>query len=1043
MDTLRICQQCRQPLPEKAPEGLCPACLAKVALGSEPAAPGATINIKPLAEAAPATRAAPDPAQLAAQFPQLEIIELLGMGGMGMVYKARQPRVDRFVALKILPVESNRGASFAERFQREARALAKLNHPGIVTFYDFGQTSEYYYFIMEYVDGMNLRHLLHNQPLEPRQALELVTQICTALQFAHDEGVVHRDIKPENILLNKKGHVKIADFGLAKLLGTTPDTALTMSQAAMGTMNYMAPEQRKNAQAVDHRADIYSLGVVFYEMLTGEVPMGRFEAPSKRVQVDVRLDEVVLKALEREPARRYQQVSEVKTNVETITATTPVVPAAPATAAVPLANAQPSYARSVFKIMTAWPMILSLLLCSALWFFVPTLSYFYGLCLLTASLATPFIQRGFKAASQGLRWCQLPPAVRRRGKRRMAAATVGCGVACIAAWSLFAGHTVEWREEWLFPKSHAYEKIGLAGHISSFHIPAWNTNSFARSGTMALKIYRKDSSLAMLTFNLPGLRVENDPRDPSQAGTPLTALTFDRLINWLHEGAGLDITQPQMQAEARQLMELFEPYRDAAPASWNQLAAVSSVVLRDFKIGGVKSGYAEFGAFIIAVPCVGLCIFYLLTLPMYKRTFAEGRAEIEAGRWTPPKLGMSNAPLRVEWVLKRSTLIWILFGFIAALICGIIGVIEGRTGTTLLILMSLGILIIVALQLHSRQKIKEVRERGLWPKLGDLPNLEQIKGLAQAGEKVLAIKLYREMYGVPLADAKAAVEKLVGQFTPIQKGQAVPAAAPPVNPVPPTPGLSSSTIRSELEAYNPPSQPGFASTMRKTSNLIVLACLLGTCAGLVPGISYTGSYWGLKLIYFQIPDSPMTVNGVERGSPAERTGFMFGDVLKSMDGATNLHASSHQTGSVVGEKHTYTVERGGKEMVLNAISTEPQLAAIWYEDITCPIAAALFICIGIVVFASAPVVPPPLWRSISVTIAGLVIAVALGIAIGAATFADRVAIYQRWPWLDVGKEWYFQQGLIGIAASVLVAILGAAEIRQRLTKPPTPTGAMK
>jgi tRNA A-37 threonylcarbamoyl transferase component Bud32 len=317
--SLPKCPQCRQPLPENAPEGLCPACLAKVALGSEPAPPGPTININPLAQAAPGTRVAPDPAQLAAQFPQLEIIELLGMGGMGMVYKARQPRLDRIVALKILPVESHQHPSFAERFGREAKALAKLNHPGIVNIYDFGQTSQYYYFVMEYVDGMNLRHLLHNQPLEPRQALELVTQICTALQFAHDEGVVHRDIKPENILLNKKGQVKIADFGLAKLLGTAPDTALTMSQASMGTMNYMAPEQRLNAQAVDHRADIYSLGVVFYEMLTGEVPMGRFEAPSKRVQVDVRLDEAVLRALEREPARRYQQAGEVKTDVESIT----------------------------------------------------------------------------------------------------------------------------------------------------------------------------------------------------------------------------------------------------------------------------------------------------------------------------------------------------------------------------------------------------------------------------------------------------------------------------------------------------------------------------------------------------------------------------------------------------------------------------------------------------------------------------------------------------------------------------------------------------
>ena len=143
-------------------------------------------------------------------------------------------------------------------------------------------------------------------------------QICEALQFAHDEGVVHRDIKPENILLNKKGQVKIADFGLAKLLGKLRRTlSLTGSQPVMGTFHYMAPEQLENAQNVDHRADIYSLGVVFYEMLTGELPMGRF-APSKKVQVDVRLDEVVLRSLEKSPERRYQQASEIKTEVEGI-----------------------------------------------------------------------------------------------------------------------------------------------------------------------------------------------------------------------------------------------------------------------------------------------------------------------------------------------------------------------------------------------------------------------------------------------------------------------------------------------------------------------------------------------------------------------------------------------------------------------------------------------------------------------------------------------------------------------------------------------------
>ncbi len=150
--------------------------------------------------------------------------------------------------------------------------------------------------------------------------LALVTHICSALQYAHDENIVHRDIKPENILINKKGQAKIVDFGLVKLLGNEPDSSLTATQMVMGTTNYMAPEQRERPLEVDHRADIYSLGVVFYEMLTGEVPMGRFDPPSKKVQVDVRLDEVVLHALEREPARRYQKASEIRTGVETIAA---------------------------------------------------------------------------------------------------------------------------------------------------------------------------------------------------------------------------------------------------------------------------------------------------------------------------------------------------------------------------------------------------------------------------------------------------------------------------------------------------------------------------------------------------------------------------------------------------------------------------------------------------------------------------------------------------------------------------------------------------
>jgi tRNA A-37 threonylcarbamoyl transferase component Bud32 len=256
---------------------------------------------------------------LASLFPQLEILELLGQGGMGAVYKARQPGLNRLVALKILPPEAGRDPAFAERFSREARALAMLNHPNIISVYDIGKAGDFYYFIMEFIDGVNLRQLMRTGHIEPREALQIVPQICDALQFAHDEGIVHRDIKPENILLDKRSRVKIADFGIAKLLGAkAAEYTLTGPWQVMGTAHYMAPEQMAKPQEVDHRADIYSLGVVFYELLTGQLPIGRFAPPSKKVQIDVRLDQIVLRALESEPEKRYQHVSDVKTEVETI-----------------------------------------------------------------------------------------------------------------------------------------------------------------------------------------------------------------------------------------------------------------------------------------------------------------------------------------------------------------------------------------------------------------------------------------------------------------------------------------------------------------------------------------------------------------------------------------------------------------------------------------------------------------------------------------------------------------------------------------------------
>jgi serine/threonine protein kinase len=326
------CPQCGTPLPAGALAGLCPACLLKQGAAEETATGGQTPSFNP-----------PSLSELAPLFPQLEILELIGMGGMGAVYKARQKELERVVALKILPPGIGDDPAFAERFTREARALAKLNHPGIVTLYEFGKADGLYFFLMEFVDGMNLRQLLYAGRISPREALAIVPQICDALQFAHDQGIVHRDIKPENILLDRRGRVKVADFGLAKIIeggdtsprrpgddgrtaGPAVPTALTGSGKVMGTPNYMAPEQKEQPDTVDNRADIYALGVVFYQMLTGELPGKQLQPPSSKVQIDVRLDEVVLRALEKKPELRYQQVSEVKTMVETIAATLPSQP---------------------------------------------------------------------------------------------------------------------------------------------------------------------------------------------------------------------------------------------------------------------------------------------------------------------------------------------------------------------------------------------------------------------------------------------------------------------------------------------------------------------------------------------------------------------------------------------------------------------------------------------------------------------------------------------------------------------------------------------
>ena len=332
------CPRCGSALDPAAAQGACPRCLFSAAMA--PTQPGQ-------ATAPPSEPLSP--AVLAPHFPQLEILECLGRGGMGVVYKARQKALGRMVALKILAPERSADPGFAERFTAEARMLASLNHPNIVTIHDFGESGGFYHLVMEYVDGVNLRQAMTAGRFTPEQALAIVPPVCEALQYAHDHGVVHRDIKPENLLLDQQGRVKVADFGIAKLLGSataggpgtagsTPTPAEappaggsgpdTLGASAAGTPQYMAPEQRARGP-VDHRADIYSLGVVLYELLTGEPPKSSLEAPSRKIQVDVRLDEVVLRALAVAPELRFPTATEFRTRVEALTAQATAVPVQP------------------------------------------------------------------------------------------------------------------------------------------------------------------------------------------------------------------------------------------------------------------------------------------------------------------------------------------------------------------------------------------------------------------------------------------------------------------------------------------------------------------------------------------------------------------------------------------------------------------------------------------------------------------------------------------------------------------------------------------
>jgi serine/threonine-protein kinase len=242
---------------------------------------------------------------------------------MGTVYRARQVSLERTVAVKVMASDLVGQHEFVLRFRREAAALAALSHPNVVSIIDQGNEGPHYYFVMEFVDGPTLRRELARKAVKLEQGIDLSLQIGRGLMYAHQKGIVHRDLKPENVLLADDGVgrvAKICDFGLADILFSDRSYVnLTGSRISMGTVNYMAPEQRQDAGRVDQRADVFSYGVVVYELLTGELPLGRFPLPSQRnPAIDPRVDALIIRALDQDARRRFPRVGEMLEKLEAI-----------------------------------------------------------------------------------------------------------------------------------------------------------------------------------------------------------------------------------------------------------------------------------------------------------------------------------------------------------------------------------------------------------------------------------------------------------------------------------------------------------------------------------------------------------------------------------------------------------------------------------------------------------------------------------------------------------------------------------------------------
>ena len=307
----RVCGKCGSKLFADAPQGLCSLCLFNAAV-------------------APLLEEAMDSAQAATKFGDYELLEEIGRGGQGVVYRARQRSLNRTVALKVIGLGTWATEAHLKRFRREAEAAARLQHPGIVPIHEVGERDSHCYFSMDFIEGGQLDEVVRREPMPVRQAAELVTKVARIVAYAHEHGILHRDIKPGNILLDKSGEPHLADFGLARLVET--ESTLTRTKELMSTPSYMAPEQAvgNNAQ-ITRATDVYGLGAVLYQLLTGHPPFAggtTYETikllldteprPPRQLnaKIDRELSTICLKCLEKDPKRRYSSALALAEDLE-------------------------------------------------------------------------------------------------------------------------------------------------------------------------------------------------------------------------------------------------------------------------------------------------------------------------------------------------------------------------------------------------------------------------------------------------------------------------------------------------------------------------------------------------------------------------------------------------------------------------------------------------------------------------------------------------------------------------------------------------------